>query len=259
MSDFTYQPPDLASVLKTLASLAPPQPPQATQPPPAPFVAHTGLSIPQRQDYELEEGEYEPPDSVSQASTVPPPANVLGCNPALQAQPSRDPRLQPASTMPRPPPAETVNRPPPIDATTITDWSAGLKWEGRKALLKKQEARVEGKKKLDEVLRFVGGIVPAGDAVSTPEQDAQELRTFEVKVYKASVEMAKAMSSDLKSLGVPFFGTKPNLVRRKGPGPVNGVPVGGGGGPGGEDGRIDDQELVKLQRKMLELLEDMCK
>jgi hypothetical protein len=125
MSNFTYQTPDLASVLKTLAAFAPPQlqPQPATQPPSAQSVA------PPPKDYELEEGEYEPPDSVSQIQASPQtfPANAPGHNPPTQVQSSRDPRSHPASTTPQPTPTETVNRPPPIDATIITDWSAGLK------------------------------------------------------------------------------------------------------------------------------------
>jgi hypothetical protein len=93
----------------------------------------------------------------------------------------------------------------------------------------------------------------------TPEQDAQELRTYEKKVYKASVEMAKAMSSDLKNLGVPFFGTRSSLVWKRGSEPSIGNSLGGSDGPTDRDGKIGEQELVKLQKRMLELLEDMCK
>ena len=97
------------------------------------------------------------------------------------------------------------------------------------------------------------------DKSQTPEQDAQVLRTYEQKVYRASVDMAKAMSSELKSLGVPFFGTRSNLVKGKSSRLASGVPMGGDGASGGEDGKISEQELVKLQKRMLELLEDMCK
>jgi hypothetical protein len=71
--------------------------------------------------------------------------------------------------------------------------------------------------------------------------------------------MAKAMNSELKSLGIPFFGTRSTLVRGKGSGLTAGGSVGGGGVPGGDDGKISEQELVVLQKRILELLEDMCK
>ncbi|KAI9766444.1 MAG: hypothetical protein M1840_006551 [Geoglossum simile] len=277
----SYQTPDLASILRTLASLAPKQPQPIAQPLPATFeVPEAPLSL-QSKAYELEEGEYEPPDSVceirdSQQSTL---DNVPERTTAAQERSSRDPRLHPASTPVSTRPAEVIA---PIDTTTITDWPAGLRyvmkavaqsdaimakikemiadqhkhermwWEGRQAILKKQEARIEGKKKLDEVLRSVGGIVPAGNSVSTPEQDAQELQAYDRKVYKASVDMTRKMVGDLGKLGIPFFCT--NLARGNGAGSTLGGPLGGS-----ESGRVGEQELVGLQRKMLVLLEDLCK
>ncbi|KAI9778874.1 MAG: hypothetical protein M1839_007837 [Geoglossum umbratile] len=287
MSGATYQTPDLASVLRTLASLAPkqPQPVQSLSAtfgmPGVPPVLRTG-------GYEPEEGEYEPPeppDSTREvrASPGPVPANAPERTTVVQGQSIRDPRLHLASTPASTRPTDTVDKSPPIDATTITDWSAGLKcimktvaqsdaitarikkmitvqhdhekqwWEGRQALLKKQNARVEGKKKLDEVLRSVGGIVPAGDSISTPEQNAQELRTYDRKVYKASLDMAQAMKSELKALGIPFFGTRSNLVKGNEIGSALGEPV------CDESGVVGEQELVELQKRMLGLLEDLCK
>ena len=66
--------------------------------------------------------------------------------------------------------------------------------------------------------------------------------------------MSQAMKSELKALGVPFFGTRSNLVRGNGTGPTPGGPVGGG-----EDGKVGEQELVGLQKRMLGLLEDLCR
>lgn len=88
------------------------------------------------------------------------------------------------------------------------------------------------------------------------EDDANELLLYDRKVHKASVEMVKAMSTELKDMGVPFFGTKSHLINR---GTTSSVSIGGG-----VDGRtspgktIQELELVKLQRRMLEMLEDMC-
>ncbi|KAH0548262.1 hypothetical protein GP486_008032 [Trichoglossum hirsutum] len=243
MSGVTYQTPDLASVLRTLASLAPPQqPPQTGQQPPAPPLAvPEGPPTSQQEESELEEGEYEPPDSLSEIPTSPTSSltNTSEANSATSGQQSRDPRLHPVDAVPRPPPTKkAVDGPPPIDATSITDWSAGLK--------------------------CVMKTVAQSDAImarikKTPEQDAQELRTYETKVYKASVEMAKAMSSELKSLGVPFFGTRSTLVRGKYSGSTAGDPVGGKGAAEGIDGKVSEQELIILQKRMLELLEDLCR
>ena len=84
---------------------------------------------------------------------------------------------------------------------------------------------------------------------------SEELKTFDMKVYRAQTQMVKEMTVKLRSLGVPFFGTKSELVR------VPGKEGAGRGGPVDSrdwKGMIDEAELVKLQRKMLGILEDLC-
>lgn len=87
------------------------------------------------------------------------------------------------------------------------------------------------------------------------EDFAEELRVFDGKVYRAQTQMVKEMSAKLKGFGVPFFGTKQELVRAKG----EGMGDGNGKGEGdGESKRIDEGELVELQRRMIGILEDLC-
>ena len=157
MASNEYQTPDLASVLRTLAAYVPP-PPQPTSEqvqfgplqPTVPFLS------------ELEEGEYEPEASldVRPSTILEPPAKV-----------------QPVRNIPSPVPKQPV-----VDATSITTWPAALRhvtktvarsesimarirklievqhqhecqwWEGRKALIQKQKDRVEGRRKVEEVL-----------------------------------------------------------------------------------------------------------
>jgi len=83
---------------------------------------------------------------------------------------------------------------------------------------------------------------------------AKELETFDMKVYKAQTQMVREMSARLRSLGVPFFGTKSELVRSPGKDAVGD----GDGVQKEEKGTIDEADLVKLQRKMLGILEDLC-
>lgn len=81
------------------------------------------------------------------------------------------------------------------------------------------------------------------------EDLARELETFDMKVYKAQIQMAKEMTTKLRNMGVPFFGTRTELIR-----PIS-------GGTSKESNAkvvIDEIELVKLQRKMLNILEDLC-
>lgn len=83
---------------------------------------------------------------------------------------------------------------------------------------------------------------------------AKEIETFDMKVYKAQIQMIKEFTTKLRSLGVPFFGTKTELVKIVG----RQVKEDGNGGPKDEKGMIDEAELVKLQRRMLAILEDLC-
>lgn len=132
----------------------------------------------------------------------------------------------------------------------------------------KIEARKVGQKKLDEVLyvlsttciwcrqqlinemsrRAVGGQVTENP--TPPSDGAEELRTFDGKVYRAQCQMVVEMGGKLQRLGVPFFGTRPELIRYD----------------GGVDGAADEElgagitetELLEMQRRMLGILEDLC-
>jgi hypothetical protein len=66
----------------------------------------------------------------------------------------------------------------------------------------------------------------------TPESEAEELATFDRKVYLRSEEMHNHMKSQMGQMGVPFFcrpAEAPELP-----------------------------EVGELRRRMVELLEDMC-
>ncbi|CAG8977884.1 hypothetical protein HYALB_00001761 [Hymenoscyphus albidus] len=260
MSNYDYKAPDLASILAGLASLAPqpqPQPPQAPPPP-------------------QESGPSQVPVPYHQAQST---------QPNHQYQQILQQQLEQASRsiQPGPPPVAAV--PNPIDPATITEWSAGLRcvmktvarhenvmndirrmikvqheheeqwFKGREALLERQVARKEGQKKLDEVMKAIGGAVSSNTPTNTTEELARELETFDMKVYKAQMQMAKEMTSKLRNMGVPFFGTRTELIR-----PMSHANTGRGDASKESGGKalIDEIELVKLQRKMLGILEDLC-
>lgn len=135
-------------------------------------------------------------------------------------------------------------------------------------MLEKQKARVAGKRELDDVLRSVGAVARAGGGGSNggdEKTDMQELQLYDRKVHRAAVQMSKAMTTDLETLGVPFFGIEPGLVIED---------DAGEDGSGGiswkrmqkEDaakpdrkGKIAKSELRALQRRMISHLEDMYK
>ena len=80
------------------------------------------------------------------------------------------------------------------------------------------------------------------------------MRNYDAKVHRACRDMSKSMSAELEALGIPFFGISPKLVAAspdvKNPIAVDSVDV---------DGRLPQEKLTALKRKMVELLEDMCK
>lgn len=99
--------------------------------------------------------------------------------------------------------------------------------------------------------KAVGGTAPTGASNTSPEELVKELETFDMKVYKAQMQMVREMNLKLRSFGIPFFGTRTDLVRPAGKEAAEGVdPT--------EKGVIDEAELVKLQKKMLAILEDLC-
>ncbi|KAM5439243.1 hypothetical protein MferCBS31731_004664 [Microsporum ferrugineum] len=172
-----------------------------------------------------------------------------------------------------------------VDPSTITTWPAAIKyvmktvaqnetvqyrirrliasqheherswWQGRQTLLAKQKARAGNQRKLDEVLRAVGGKVTEQPHEAKPAEDELEIKRYDEKVYKASVEMSKALHSELKALGVPFFATKQELIQ----------PVSSDDNSklaevnGSTETCITEEETRQLRLRMLELLQDLCK
>jgi hypothetical protein len=87
---------------------------------------------------------------------------------------------------------------------------------------------------------------------------AKELVAFDMKVYKAQSQMVAEMTARLRGHGIPFFGTKAELVRVKGKAKEK-AGEDGSHAPKDENRTVDEADLVELQRKMLALLEDLCR
>ncbi|KAK1138985.1 hypothetical protein N8T08_001629 [Aspergillus melleus] len=252
-SSHDYNAADLTSVLRTLSALStpalPPQdPPQPTHP-----------------DHDA----YEPTDAL-------PPVPVQAPTPSESSAKRSGP--DPTSQLSKP--RATGNLTATLgDTSSITTWPAALRhvmravsqsedllqrirwliqrqhdhekqwWQGREALLKKQRARVDKKKELDDVLRSVGAPVDNTKQISTAEEDEAELKRYNVKVYRASKQMAEAMTAELRGLQIPFFSIQSGLVdscSNTNPNPSSG-------------GLLSRDELSAMQRRMLELLQDLCK
>jgi hypothetical protein len=68
-----------------------------------------------------------------------------------------------------------------------------------------------------------------------------------MKVHLASTQMEAATRAELQGLGVPFFGTRAELV------------VGDGAAAAGREGVVEAAELEGLRRRMVGFLEDLVR
>ncbi|KAJ5356487.1 hypothetical protein N7517_011096 [Penicillium concentricum] len=247
MGDSSYNASDLNSVLSTLSSLA------------SQGQGSTSQHIP---------------------TPNPPPKTAPS-----QSKPSEDPRPpQPRITRPSTTSISTSTS----DSSTITTWPAALRhvmrtvgqneetqarirgvirsqhrheqqwFHAREALLKQQQGRPEKQRELDAVLRSIGAPVKEDDG-STEKELAAEIATYDAKVHRAAVQMADAIIAELRGLDVPFFTLRKELVQDI-PSNMEGLQS----QSQTESTRttrspIAKSELVKLQQRMLELLEDLCK
>lgn len=104
--------------------------------------------------------------------------------------------------------------------------------------------------------RAVGGHVADNPTTHDGAADgADELRAFDGKVYRAQCQMVREMGGKLRGLGVPFFGTRGELIiYENSDAAMNAVEEGREGGRK----MITEKELLEMQRRMLGILEDLC-
>ena len=107
--------------------------------------------------------------------------------------------------------------------------------------------------------RAPGGGCLISKTKQDPEADLRELERYDRKVYIACGEMIAATERELRGLGVPFFSVKEWFIRRDRGANRETVSGDGVGGAQDRDGKIGEEELMALRRRMVELLEDLCK
>lgn len=83
----------------------------------------------------------------------------------------------------------------------------------RQALKQAQISRSSSAAKALSILQSLnqGAASPTVEPQSEEEKEG-ELARFDRKVYAAQESMETAMTAELKGLGVPFFGTSPDLI-----------------------------------------------
>ncbi|POS88090.1 hypothetical protein EPUL_000334 [Erysiphe pulchra] len=204
---------DLASILRTLASLTP-QNQNQTQ-------IHD--QYPNRNQNQLPIATSRSFNEQSIDHVYPRPVETVTPNSQYKSAPTLEAFLPTAYNVNSTSQKKSVVTKNIVDPTCILEWPAGL-------------------------LKAVGGVVSTLQPETNIKSTERELQTFDLKVYKAQMQMVREMNAKLRSLGVPFFGTRSDLVRpaAKKAEKVKGVK------------EIDEVDLVKLQRRMLEFLEDLC-
>lgn len=86
-----------------------------------------------------------------------------------------------------------------------------------------------------------------------------ELEEYDRKVYKASAQMAEALIAELRGMKIPFFGLQKSLIHDSDT-PQKVSPDFNTDGPGDVPlPKLTKSEHTNLQRRMLGLLEDLCK
>jgi hypothetical protein len=114
----------------------------------------------------------------------------------------------------------------------------------RTLLIQRQSSRHSSSAQLSSLLASLPGCGTSAQAVQvhTPseEENAKELREYDLKIHKKVRDMVRMMEGELAGLGVPFF-------------------CGGKGGKVmSEGGEMEVEELKRCRAKVLELLEDLA-
>ena len=120
-------------------------------------------------------------------------------------------------------------------------------WMEREALISKFRGRAEKEKLVTDMLQRMGGIAAATKPPNSGEEEA-ELRRCDLKIHKAMTKYATDIDRELRSMGVPFYAIKHELVILEEQ-----------EGRRGRVGEIDRDELRTLQKRILRLLEELFK
>lgn len=129
-----------------------------------------------------------------------------------------------------------------------------MRWYTERQNLKQTQAnRSSSAAKAQSILKTLN--TSFSGSPPTVEVDAEaELAAFDRKIYAAQQDMETAMSAQLKSLGVPFFGTDHKLVVSNEKDPSKeALPE---GHPKWSP-LVTESQLLGLRRKMVQHLEDL--
>ncbi len=201
--------------------------------------------------------------------------------PLREALPEWEFTTLPPATQPNKPAIATDprRRPAPAapDSSAITTWAAGQKyvidhvyrnqtsaaktrqliknqhsqerqwWTERECLVAKHMGRAEKEKQVATMLKSMGSLVPvkATTPVNT-EEEAAELQKCDKKIHAAMTKMVADIDRELRAIGIPFYSIQHDLVILE-----------EGKDTKSRSGRLDKGELRELQKRMVQLLEEL--
>ncbi|KAG0635150.1 hypothetical protein HOY80DRAFT_471174 [Tuber brumale] len=164
---------------------------------------------------------------------------------------SPPPAITPDPRQTYPLPSAHVSQEAAIDPSKIEEWNAALRYvmrevckneaimaaikkminsqhehekawfRAREEIVNKHKVRKESGKKVEDLLRKLGTLPLAQQAIvqPTPESEAEELALFDRKVYTRSEQMVAHMTREFGSMGIPFFchpsSAGPEMLDRK--------------------------------------------
>jgi hypothetical protein len=133
-----------------------------------------------------------------------------------------------------------------------------MRWYSeRQALKQTQINRATSSAKAASILQSLNPSFVATQPQSAGQTEAEkaaELATFDRKIYSAQTAMESVMSAELRSLGVPFFGTDTDLITPDDA--TNPKPDQPEDQPKWSV-MITESELLELRRRMIGHLEDL--
>lgn len=97
------------------------------------------------------------------------------------------------------------------------------------------------------------------DIIQDANAEQLELEDYDKKVYKASAQMADALMAELRGMKIPFFVLQKNLIHDSGTSDNVSQNYNTDGAADARPSKLNSSDLANLQRRMLGLLEDLCK
>lgn len=97
------------------------------------------------------------------------------------------------------------------------------------------------------------------DFIQDTNAEKLELEDYDKKVYKASAQMADALMAELRGMKIPFFVLQKSLIHDSDTSENVSQNYNTDGAADARLSKVNNSDLADLQRRMLGLLEDLCK